>query len=377
MSSYEIEMEFKDCIIKIDDYVMSKGMTDEMFKMLKEEARIIFNLHIKNEKFVIDKVIQFIRRQELKIAILKSIDILEKDGNYDEVLSMIDKAISIGSGFNEGLSFMDLLKLPLIYKDVYDPSKLVKTGFAHYDAALQGGFAPGEIHILMGSPKIGKSTMGCNIGAHALISGKNVFHCTFEIKSVDVLVKYACRLTGMSYTDFFNCDMVTYTSKIERFKKYEPRLFVNYWPEMTANAMTIRSWISRKRSELKINPNLIIVDYDDLIEPISGPTGDGYNDAGTVYSDLIGLSSYFSAPCVSFAQPRREAWYKAEEGELISAQDLAHSAKKAHKAFSISSLNFKKNNNKGTLYVDMVRRGESNVYISVEKDLSRALFREA
>ena len=101
-----------------------------------------------------------------------------------------------------------------------------------------------------------------------------------------------------------------------------------------------------------------------------------YDNAGKIYSDLIGLADYFKCPVVTFAQPKREAWELPDKGELIQSYHLAHSAKKAHKCFSLSSLNFKSDSDTGVLYADLFRRGKSNVKIAVKKDLSKCLFFE-
>lgn len=84
-----------------------------------------------------------------------------------------------------------------------------------------------------------------------------------------------------------------------------------------------------------------------------------------------------NCPLVTFAQPKREAWTKYEEtNKFIVANDLAHSARKAHKCSSISSLNFKPGEREGYMYMDIVRRGESNTMIPITRDLNMGLLRE-
>jgi len=373
---YEKELEQKDLLMLIQDFVSSRGYDNEIFKTLKKESDLIFKTYIKSEPFIIDQLVKFSRKQEMKNAVLKSIDILEKEGSYEEILKLIDGAVSIGSGVNEGKNFSDLTEFPSIYKNRYNPDNLIRTGFHKFDNSLMGGVASGEVHIIQAPPKSGKSTIACNIGAFALMTNKSVFHITLEISDIDVLAKYACRLTGMKYKELLSCKLDEYKEKIKRFKKYSPSLFVNHWPEGTANTLNIRSWISRIRSKENISPDLILLDYDDCLVPVIGSTGSMYDDAGEIYKDLIQLADYFNCSIITFAQPKREAWNLPNEGELISAHHIAHSAKKIHKCFSVSSLNFKDNSNNGTLYIDLVRRGTGNVKIKISRDLDRALFKE-
>ena len=137
--------------------------------------------------------------------------------------------------------------------------------------------------------------------------------------------------------------------------------------------MTIRAWVAQHRSTLGVSPDLIILDYDDCLLPVGGTTNDMYEDAGNIYGELIQVADYFKCPIVTFAQPRRDAW-DLPEGEVIQSHHLAHSAKKAHKAYSVTSINFKKGAKKGKLFIDKCRRGEDGVYITMERDLARSFF---
>jgi len=374
---YERGLDIKDLTALIDDYVRSHQYGIDTFQMLKDEASIIYRMHIKNEQFLIDQFIKFCRRQELKLALSKAINIIEKDEDeYELILKLIDGAVSIGAGANLGYQYEDLLNFPAIYKNYYAKSKLVSTGFHKYDEALMGGLASGEVHCIQACPKSGKSTMMANIGSNALLNGTPVFHVTLELKAVDVLAKYAVRLSGLSYADLLNVDSPHYVERIQKYAQFKPKLFVNYWTEGSVNTFTIRSWISRIRAEKNVNPGIIIIDYDDCLNPVKGPKEDMYNDAGEIYSDLISLADYFKCPCITVAQPRREAWDKVKNGDIIQSYDLAHSAKKVFKCFSLSSINFAESSNQGILYIDLVRRGESSVRIPIYRDFNHAYISE-
>lgn len=360
----------------VSDYTVTRGWSKDIYREIKDEIKQVFMTPIKNEQFVTDRFITFCRKQEMKNALIKSVGILEEDANYDQILKMIDQAMSVGCDGSDSLTYKDLLNLPELFRQKYNPTKLVKTGYPTYDKCFMGGLAAGEIHVIQAPPKSGKSTLACNIGTNALLYNKTVYHISLEIKSVDVMAKYAVRMTNLTYDELVSCSDVEYIERIAKFNQYKPRLFVNYWTELTVSAQVIRGWVSRTRSQTGFNPDLIIVDYDDCLLPVRGSRDDMYNDAGEVYSDLIGLADYFKCPVVTFAQPRREAWEKVNNDELIHSYDLAHSARKAHKTYSISSLNFKEGSNEGIFYIDLARRGESGVKIPIVRDLSRGIIRE-
>jgi len=369
--AYERELSLSDLLVSVDNYTSSHGYSSDVYNLLKDEAKDILRLPIKSESFIVTSLVKFCQRQELKNAMLESVKILDKEGSAEQVLKLIDNAVSVGHGGSDGYTFQDLLDLPEEYKKRYNPKKLIRTGFNAYDEAMDGGMAPCEVHIFQSGPKGGKTTLGANIGALNLIWGKVVYHITLELPEIDIAARYGTRMSGLTYREMYNLNPELYRQKMQLFEKFKPKLFIKYYLENTVNTITIRSWISRQRSKTGLSPDLIIIDYDDCLLPVSGKKDDLYDNSGEIYADLKGLAEYFSCPLVSFSQPKREAWEKPNNNEILLACDLAHSARKAHRASSISSLNFARGSETGTLYMDMVRRGEDDIKIPLFRDLSR------
>lgn len=377
VNTYEKELTLSDCMVEIDEYISSRGYQEQIDVLLKNEAKQIFKSSISSEQFVIDKLIAFARRASLRQALGHGLDVLESGGNYETVLQMVNDAVSIGYGGDDGLTYEDIKTLPSLYRKRYNPADLIQTGFHSYDHALEGGMAPGEVHLVQSPPKTGKSTLAPNFGLYSLALGKAIYHVTLEISDLDVMAKYGVRMSGHTYQEMKLSRDEEFGSLIaSKFDKYQPKLFVKYWTPLSINALAIRSWISKLRSKYNAPPDLIILDYDDLLLPTGGSKDDMYNDASMVYFDLKGLADYFKCPILTFAQPRREAWELMEKGQLIHSYHLAHSAKKVMQCFSISSLNFRKDSDSGILFVDLNRRGRSNVKIPIVRDLERGRIKE-
>lgn len=376
LHTYEKELDQSDLIVKIDEYCTHRGFGTDSFTALKNEALDIFRVYIKSEQWLIDSLLTFCRRQELVQALIRSMEMLEKDPDhaYERVLKEIDTAVSVGVGSNEGLTFDSLHNLIELKNKQYSPDKLFKTGITKFDEACEGGLAPCEVHCVVGSPKSGKSTFSSNVGAYGLISGKTVFHVTLEINEIAVANKYATRLTGMTYSEMNTVRSEDYKGRIKRFDKYKPKLFINYWPEGTANVLNIRSWISRMKVKHNVVPSIIILDYDDCLRPVRGSKDDLYGDSGEIYKDLIGLANHFHCPVLTFAQPQRDAWDLPNKNELVRNFHISHSARKVHRVTSVSSLNFADESSTGILYLDLNRRGTSNVKIKMKRELYKALF---
>ena len=57
--------------------------------------------------FVQDKVIDFFKNQTLKNAIVKSVDILESNGDYEKIKNLIDDAMKAGTERNIGHDYIE------------------------------------------------------------------------------------------------------------------------------------------------------------------------------------------------------------------------------------------------------------------------------
>jgi len=388
VNKYERELNLTHLLEQIDELGERRGFDLELINLLAGEARKVFEVDASNEKYISDSLLDFCRLQSMKNAIKRSIHILvdpeDKDyKNFGKISKEIDQALLVGNGENMGYTFDDLVNIQELYRSQYNPDQLVTTGIATMDLCLKGGMAPGEVHVIMGPPKTGKSSYLVSVGAAALLHKKTVFHVSLEIKAHEVLAKYAARLTPYTMDEILDRNNPNYKTSLQKFHSLDPKLYVQYYTECSVDCLTIRSWISRIRAAHGAKPDLIILDYDDCLCAInkagkrSNSGMDSYHEAGEIYNDVKALADYFACPVLMAAQPNRPAWNKfSSTGECIDSQDLANSAKKAMKATSISSLNFDKDNQSGILYMDIVRRGVGNKKIGIKRLLDKSSFTE-
>lgn len=377
VSAYSQVLDKSQLLIEMASIVESRGYSSEIEKSINKEISDIYNTNINSEQYIINQFLEFVRFQEVKNAILQSANILADSRDYDKVFKLIENAVAVGGDSKEGLCWGNVLDVIDTIKEKYKKTNLVKTGFESFDNLFLGGFAKKEVHTISAPPKSGKSTLAVNIGINVLRQGKNVFHITLEMPDEEIMYKYLIRASRTSYREILSLSKEDIKNKIRSFSKMNPNLFINYWPEKSINTLTIRSWISRVMIDKGVKPDFVIIDYDDCLIPTSGRKEDMYNESGDIYSDLIKLAVYFDVPILTFSQPNKASWNKIKEEGLIYSEDLAHSARKSHRATSISSMNFAQGANRGILYVDRTRRGIDGVEIPLVRDLSKALIKEA
>lgn len=365
------------------NYIERLGIPiDIVNKTIKE----IKNAEDLNRDILIEKIKDWIIKERVKDALKKSIEKL-KDNDLEQIKKEIENAFDVNFEEDDGIVFEKDFKSAIIsLGNRYKDDNLISTGFPTYDKALLGGYAKGELHCIQAPPKRGKSTIASVIGFNVLKQNYAVIHITLEISELDVMAKYVCNMTDVKFSDVVKLEYKQIIlNKVMQFnEKYNPQLFIKHFPNKTINVNHIRAYINRLISDGKLTKDigLIIVDYDDLLLPVSN-VKDSYESAGDIYFDLVKLAEDYNTPVLTLAQPNRSAWNK-QVGDFIKGEDISHSAKKIHNTFSISSLNLRtlRDTEDGgregiyDFYIDLVRRGYSGLTAKLHARLDKASFIE-
>ena len=143
---------------------------------LKEELRNSYQASTGDIEYVQEEFTNFCRNQEMKNAILNSADLL-KEGNFDGIRNLVEKAIKAGLDKNIGHEYNKDIETR--YRVNYRPT--IPSPWPILNEGIQGGFGPGDLGIIFGSPGGGKSWTMVAIAAHAVQLGHKVNYYTLEL----------------------------------------------------------------------------------------------------------------------------------------------------------------------------------------------------
>lgn len=275
-----------------------------------------------------DEMLEFCRNQELKSALLESVDLLEA-GKYDAIRTMIDRALKAGMSFDLGHNYLQDVEAR--YNEAV--RNVIATPWAVVNEVMAGGLGRGETGVMMAPPGLGKTWLLCAIGACALRQGKNVIHYTMELSEAYVGLRYDALMTGYNVNDLkYHKDNVT-----ETLRKYDGggQLIIKYYPSGKPTTLTFEAHLEECVLE-GIRPELIITDYADLMRPVVAGEKD-YKSLQNIYVDLNGLAGTYNCPLWTASQSGRESINK----DIIEAGDTAGSLGKIMEAFFVMSLSRK------------------------------------
>ena len=282
---------------------------DEIVKKLKDASDFS---DAPDLTFVKEKFLEFCVNQHYKISIYKSIDLL-KNKEYDKIKKLFDDASKVGQNKNIGLKLLseDVNNIFLKMK-----RNCIPTPWDIINDISEGGSGGGELWINVSGPGGGKTWTLCDVGAFALRTGLSVIHYTLELSETMVAKRYYSAITGIASHDLpYNIAEIMH--KIKSLSAKASNLTIKEYPTKGASVNTLRAHID-KMIKLGLPPNLIIVDYGDLLKAPQYYK-EKRLELGNIFEELRGLAGEFKVPVWTASQANRSG----AETDTISGEQVS------------------------------------------------------
>lgn len=338
----------------------SNKYDEVIFKQMKDFLiRIHSNQDTEGSDFIMDASMDFCRKQKLKAAIIKSVDLL-RSSSFDEIADVINSALKLGALNESGYDYLKDFEQRFLIK-ARDP---VSTGWSEFDSITQGGLGKGELGVAIAATGAGKSHILVHLGSEAVKNGLTVVHYTLELGDTVIARRYDSCITGipLSYLNDNKDKILTAVQEVEG------SLIVKEYPTKAASVSTLRSHLDKLRS-FGTKVDMIIVDYADLLKPKKSYT-EKRHDLESIYEDLRGLAKEFECPVWTCSQTNRTGY----NAELVSAESISEAFSKCFVAdfiFTLSRTAEDKNDNTGRFFVAKNRFGPDGLVYPIDMDTSK------
>ena len=341
---------FKVQVSKIDNPALQKTIVAQLKEVYSQIGNTDFE-YIKNE------FTAFCINQNLKNVIVQSIDLL-KSGNYDKIKDLVDKAMKVGINADLGMDYLT------DFEERYDETarNTVATDWECINELMHGGLGPGELGVVVAPSGVGKTWVLAALGAAAVKAGKTVAHYTMELSQGYVGLRYDTVFTHIASTELSEKK----DEVLNKLKRLTGKLKIKYYPPKGASSKTIQAHLE-KMIAAGNKPDLVIVDYADLLLSHSNKTDSTYAEQGGVYIDLRGMSGELQIPIWTASQTNRSAI----DSEVIEADKIADSYAKVMNADFIMSLSRKakdKLSNTARVHVMKNRFGQDGITFPAKMD---------
>jgi len=341
--------------------LLRAGLEDQnetIQKQVRDYFSRIQNKEPEGSQFVKETSLDFCKKQKLKEAMLKSVKLLQ-NSSFDEISKTINDALKLGSSTDFGYDYLVDFEKRFQIKS----RNPVTTGWGEIDALCKGGLGSGELGVVIAPTGAGKSMVLVHLGTEALKLGKCVVHYTLELADSVVASRYDSCLTGIEIRDLYSFKEQIF----ESVQNLQGKLIVKEYPTKSASTNTIKLHLEKLRMR-EIKPDMIIVDYGDLLKPISNQR-EKRQELETIYEELRGIAQENNCPVWTASQTNRSGL----NAEVITMESISEAFNKCFVADFICSVSRTiedKASNGGRIFVAKNRNGPDGLVFPIFMDTS-------
>ncbi len=334
-----------------------KKVENDILKIaIQEQLKDSFTTTLEDKKYVEEEFSSFCVNQQIKSALLESVDLLHA-GEYESIIGLMSKALHAGKDKTLGHEYK--LDIEARYQENF--RKAIPTPWPDINDLTQGGGGGGDLCLLFGSPGGGKTWMLIALGAYAASLGFKVNHYTLELSEF---------YTGLRYDAFFSqipVDQVAeHKSEVEEaVKNIKGNIVIKEFPMYKAGMSSIESHYNMCVDEGH-EPDIILIDYLDLLKSPRNRK-DRKEEIDDNYAAAKGWAREVNKPVWSPSQVNRAG----AKDEVIMGDKAAGSYDKmmiADLAMSLSRSAKDKVGGKGRLHIMKNRYGGDGMTFNVDID---------
>lgn len=333
-----------------ENELIQKQVRDYFVRLSKTE--------VQDEDFIKSTVLDFCKKQVLKEAILKSVPLLQKS-SFEDVQKLINDAMKLGVGNDYGYDYVQDFEKRFELKI----RNAISTGWPCIDNICKGGLGKGELGVVIAATGAGKSMVLVHLGSQAIKQGKTVVHYTLELADTTIASRYDSCITGVPLKD-----LAIFKEQIyESVQDLEGRLIVKEYPTKSATTNTVKLHLE-KLAQRDVEPDLIIVDYGDLLRP-NVRNNEKRHELESIYEELRAIAQENNCPVWTASQTNRSGL----NAEVITLESISEAFNKCFVSdfiFSLSRTIEDKNNNTGRIFVAKNRHGPDGLIYNIFMDTS-------
>ena len=297
-----------------------------------------------DEATKIEKIQRYVKQEAMRNALLDSATDLEKRNTDSIIEDTLKKFESIQKILFEKVDLGSELSATEVEETMDEhmefltnPSARISTGWECLDNATHGGFYKDgkSIFVFMAQAGLGKSNMLANLGYNFLKQNLKVVVVSMEMSQNVYLRRFDSLISKIDIDDLGLSVMAPQLR--ERMKKFfkvdypEAMLNVKEFAPNTQSAKTIGAYLEKLQENKAWKPDVLIVDYLNLLRPNGGSRrsdSNMYEDGKVVSEELRQLSYDFGIPIITAVQCNSSGFNTADIGmeNIAESRGIAHTA---------------------------------------------------
>lgn len=305
--------------------IENKKVENEVLKIsIKETIQESYRLaQSKDIEYVESEFTNFCRNQQVKKAIMSSVDLLGM-GDFDGIRNLINSALKQENDKNIGHEYDKDIEAR--YRD--DDRRPLPFPWKVFNDMSQGGMGKGDLILIPGNPGGGKTWVAIDIGAYIASLGYNVYHYTLELSEGYVGKRYDSVFSGIDIDK-----LVENREKVDEcVSKIKGKIIIKEYPPKSASYETFKAHIRQVKMMQNIEPDFIIIDYIDYTKTPSRK--DRNEELDDLYIGGKAFAKELGLPVLSPVQANRTG----AKNKILEGDNLAGNYSKLMVADMVLSL---------------------------------------
>lgn len=320
------DIEYRSAVRYISEYfekyhnIPSSKALNAKFPEMNYEYRD--HITVDEEKYTCDEIEIFCQQQALFSAIEESVPKIAGKNREDfvSILQAVQAALEVSLTKDVGLEMFDDPEAHLrrlLDVQIYEP-----TGIEALDEALGGGLGRKQCTLFSANSGQGKSIMLANIGANYAKRGYRVLLLSLELTEDMVFLRNASIMSGVKTFEWRD-NIPNIAQKLNEQSENGGSFVIKRIPNGSC-ANDMRAYLKHYELTFKAKPDVIIVDYLDLMTPNGGIKNMSISDQDKAKSEeLVEIGHTYNSVMISASQQNRDALKLASPDQSVIAGGIS------------------------------------------------------
>lgn len=270
-----------------------------------------------------DQIEAFCQQEALYQAIMDSgADVTSGNReNFGKVLERVQSALAVSIQKDLGIDLYNGLEQRLAtytLTDIYEP-----TGIQGLDDALGGGLARKQVTMFSANSGGGKSLMLSNLAANYSRRGFHVLQLALELTEQMIELRNTSIITGINIADW-KTNIAEISGAVRAHKEAGAGSWMLKRIPGGSTANNIRSYLKLYEAEYGHAPDVLIVDYLDLMSPNGGTQNKGVFDQDKEKTEqLVEIAFDYNCIGITASQQNRDGVRNVNPDQAIIAGGIS------------------------------------------------------
>lgn len=326
IQSYVLKYSNLPTVAAIDIELSERNdITEEQYTaataMLKAVEKRNKQVPADDMNWLIDSTEKFCQDKALYNAITQAISIFDEStrknaAKKDSIPSILSDALGVSFDSHVGHDFLENAESRFDF--YHRKEERIPFDLDYFNRITNGGIPKKSLSICLAGVHVGKSLFMCHCAAANLSNNSNVLYITLEMAEERIAERIDANLLNVQINSLLELPKETYLKRMNALKKrVKGKLIIKEFPTATANVNHLRALLEELRIKRAFTPDIIYVDYLNLMTSTrftNAATANSYSIVKSIGEELRGLAVEYNLPIVSATQVNRTGFQSTDVG---------------------------------------------------------------